>query len=140
MRRTSPSELLIRQRLAALARTLPAAQKGDVASLHQARVATRRLREALPVVTSGNRQRKLDRKVRRLTRTLGPVRELDVALLILDELEGLGVVPRPAVIRLRQAVLEERRSLHGDMLRRIERCDLAKLKRRAIRHRPPPDG
>ena len=132
MRRTPPSELLIRQRLAALVRTLPAAQRGDVASLHQARVATRRLREALPIVTSGERQRKLDRKVRRLTRALGPVRELDVALLILDELDAIAEVPRPAVIRLRQAVLEERRSLHGEMVRRISRCDLQKLKRRAI--------
>jgi CHAD domain-containing protein len=132
MRRSSPSELLIRQRLAALTRALPAAQQGDVRSLHQARVATRRLREALPLVTTGDRQRKLDRKVRSLTRALGPVRELDVALQILEELEATPDVPRAAVNRLRQAVLEERRSLHGDMLRRLDRCNLEKLSKRAI--------
>ncbi len=46
-----PSELLIRQRLAALARTLPSASGGDVNAIHQARVATRRVRDALPIVT-----------------------------------------------------------------------------------------
>ena len=122
----------MRQRLGALTRALPAAQKGDVESLHQARVATRRLREALPLVAPGHRQRQLDRKVRGLTRALGPVRELDVALLILDELEAAGDVPRPAVIRLRQTVLEERRGLHAEMRRRIDSCNMEKLKRRAI--------
>ena len=122
----------MRQRLGALTRALPAALKGDVNSLHQARVATRRLREALPLVASGPRQRQLDRKVRGLTRELGPVRELDVALLILDELEAAGEVPRPAVVRLRQAVIEERRGLHADMRRRIDRVSLEKLKKRAL--------
>jgi hypothetical protein len=41
------AEHLIRQRMTALGRVLPAAKKGDVTSLHQARVASRRLREAL---------------------------------------------------------------------------------------------
>ena len=35
-KRTSPSEMLIRQRLAALSRTLPGAGKGDVHAVHQA--------------------------------------------------------------------------------------------------------
>ena len=47
------SELLIRQRLGALTRTLPGARAGDVSAIHQARVATRRLREALPLVARG---------------------------------------------------------------------------------------
>jgi CHAD domain-containing protein len=131
MRRAPASDLLIRQRLTALSRALPAAQQGDARSLHQARVASRRLREALPLVASGDRRRRLERKVRGITRALGPVRELDVALQILDELETSDV-PRPAVRRLRQAVLDERRSLHRDMLRRLDRCDLDKLAKKAI--------
>lgn len=122
----------MRQRLGALTRALPAARKGDATSLHQARVATRRLREAFPLVSTGDRQRKLDHKVRDLTRALGPVRELDVALQILDELDTSGDVPRSAIVRLRQAVLSERQSLHGDMVRRVARCDLDKLRKRAI--------
>ena len=63
-------------------------KKGDPLLVHQARVATRRLREALPLVASGPRGRKLERRVRRLTRALGPVRELDVALEMLETLTG----------------------------------------------------
>ena len=51
----------------------------DPEAVHQARVASRRLREVLPIVLApGGRTERLRRTVRRLTRTLGPVRELDV--------------------------------------------------------------
>ena len=58
------SELLIRQRLSALSRALPGARAGEVPAIHQARVATRRLREALPLVARGSAGRKLARTVR----------------------------------------------------------------------------
>ena len=132
MKRTTPSELLIRQRLTAVARGLPGTRNGDVNSLHQTRVATRRLREALPLVASGSRGKKLDKTVRRLTRALGPVRELDVALLTLDEFEGLDDVPRAAIVKLRQVVSEERRLLHDEMCRRLGKIDLEKLREHAV--------
>ncbi len=132
MKRTTPSELLIRQRLTAVTQGLPGARSGDGNLLHQTRVATRRLREALPLIASGSRGRKLEKAVRRLTRALGPVRELDVALLTLDEFEGLADVPRAAIAKLRQAATEERRRLHDDMCRRLEKVDLEKLETRAV--------
>ena len=49
MTRSTLSELLVRQRLMALGRALTPARKGEVNGVHHARVATRRLREALPV-------------------------------------------------------------------------------------------
>jgi CHAD domain-containing protein len=124
--------MLIRQRLAAVTRMLPGARDGDAESLHQARVATRRLREALPLVAQGSRGRKLEKSVRRLTRALGPVRELDVALITLDELQGLDEMPRAVIARLRQVVSEERRLLHDQMCRRIGKVDLDKLQARAV--------
>jgi CHAD domain-containing protein len=130
--RTNASELLIRQRLAAVTQALPAARVGDVTAIHAARVATRRLREALPLVATGSSGRKLGRIVRRLTRALGPVRELDVANLMLDELSPGRERPRPGVARLQQVVREERQRLHRDMVRSIERCDVDKLTRKAI--------
>ncbi len=132
MKRTTPSELLIRQRLTAVTRGMPGARKGDVVSLHQTRVATRRLREALPLVTSGSRGRKLEKSVRRLTQALGPVRELDVALLTLDEFEHLEGVPRQAIVKLRHVVSEERRLLHEEMCRRLGKIDLEKLHTNAV--------
>jgi CHAD domain-containing protein len=130
--RTPAAEHLIRQRVTALGRALPAAGQGDATSLHHARVATRRLRAALPLVASGRKAEKLARSVRRLTRALGPVRELDVALLMLDELEGSGDVPRPAIHRLRAAIGDERRQLHSELQRRLEDFDLDKLRTRAV--------
>lgn len=133
MGRTSSTELVIRQRLNALSRTLPGAHKGDAALLHQARVATRRLREALPVVTCGARARKLARDIRRLTRALGPVRELDVALLTLDELGAGGDVPAAGIAKLRQVIRGERRQLHAEMRRTVSHVDLGKLRKRATK-------
>jgi CHAD domain-containing protein len=132
MDRTPPSELLIRQRLRALEKNLPAAAKGNVNALHQARVASRRIREALPLVSAGSRGRRLERQMRKITQTLGPVRDLDVALQILDEMERSGGVSRPALTRLRQAVSRERQLLYIDMKRRLDAYDLEKLHKRAV--------
>lgn len=132
MDKANPAELLIRQRLQALTRTLPGVQRGDVPSIHQARVATRRLREALPLVASGGRGRKLERPVRAITRALGPVRELDVALLNLDELDEAGDMPRSAIVRLRQVIGQERRLLHASARSQLDRIDVEKLRKRAI--------
>lgn len=60
--RNHSTELLIRRRLHALSRSLPGAQKGEARFVHEARVATRRLREMPPVVLPGSRGRKLERK------------------------------------------------------------------------------
>ncbi len=142
--RTSPSELLIRQRLAALSRTLPGARKGDVHAVHQARVATRRIREALPLIAHGRSGRSLKKSVRKLTRALGPVRELDVALLNLDQLRASGDVPETAIARLGQLITEERQRLGAEMVRRISQYNLPKLQKRAVeaasRGTPAKDG
>lgn len=130
--RANAAELLIRQRLAALSQALPAAKAGDVTAIHQARVATRRLREALPLVAKGSSGRKLAVTVRTVTRALGPVRELDVALLMLDELAGARDVGRGGLASLRHAIGDERRRLHRDMVRSLERTNLEKLTKRAI--------
>lgn len=130
--RTTSSELLIRQRLSALARALPGARAGDPGWVHHARVATRRLREALPLVLPGACGRKVQSQVRRLTRALGPVRELDVALQTLDELGAAGEAPRVAVARLKQLIGQERQRLHAVMGREVARIDLDKLRQRAV--------
>lgn len=122
----------MRQRLRTLSRWLPAARQGDVTAVHQARVATRRLREALPVVSTGPSVRKLERVVRRLTQSLGPVRELDVALQMLDEFAAARDVPRAGVACLQQVVRDERRRMHADMLHAVGRCNVQKLTRKAV--------
>jgi CHAD domain-containing protein len=75
---------------------------------------------------------RLARQIRKITQALGPVRELDVALQILDEMEAAGEASRPAVARLRETVARERQVLHDTMKRRIDETDLDKLRKRAM--------
>jgi CHAD domain-containing protein len=129
---SSPSELLIRQRVAALDRTLPDALGGDVSAIHDARVATRRLREAVPLVARGSKRRRLSKPVRELTRALGTVRELDVALLTLDELQTGDDLPTAGIALLREIITGERQRLCVGMSHEIERVDLDKVKRKVL--------
>src|SRR5439155_14989866 len=62
-------------------------EKHNPRALHRARVASRRLRELLPVLQlEHGTGRKLNRRLRRVTNRLGSVRELDVLLMLIDEL------------------------------------------------------
>jgi CHAD domain-containing protein len=143
MKRANPSELIIRQRLAALSRTFPGARKGEVQAVHQARVATRRIREALPLVARGRSGKTLKKSMRKLTRALGPVRELDVALMNLDQLRDTVDIPDAAIARLRQLITEERQRLGAEMVRRISQYNLPKLQKKAVEaatREPAPSG
>ena len=125
--------VLLSQRLTTLVDAMPAAQAGDMQSVHQARVATRRLREALPVLRASVSTRSLGRvrrQVRRMTRALGPVRELDVALHHLDELAVRHVVSPRAIARVRQAVAYERLKRRREMLAEITPGKVEKLRQR----------
>lgn len=122
------------RRLHVLDRDLPAALQHDAEALHRSRVASRRLREVLPVIESpaldalarGSKSRS---RVRRLTRALGGVRELDVALALLDELAAgrpeLGVAAEAA----RHEIQRERAAKYADMMRRLDEIKPGKLTR-----------
>ena len=112
---------------------LPGARSGDAKAVHQARVATRRLREAMPLLDAGKPGRQIERLARELTGVLGTVRELDVALLMLAELERTGGIPASAVECLRQVLGEERSALHKETARRIDECDMERLQRKALK-------
>src|SRR5512138_969342 len=100
MPQTSRVSVAVRQRLETLDRGLEVSLDTDAEALHRARVATRRLREALPLVTStvgGGALAGFRDSVRDATRALGGVREIDVALLLLDELAGQRADLAPAL-------------------------------------------
>lgn len=135
MNRRNPrvTSVLLARRARALKLHLNGAIAGNGHGVHQARVASRRLREAVPVLTAGVKGTKANKalkKIRRLTKALGAVRELDVTLHVLDELAAKDTLPRLALEEARGHVVNERDERRKVMLKRMEDVDLAKLDRR----------
>jgi CHAD domain-containing protein len=100
-----------------------------VKALHRVRIASRRLREALPIVAAGARHakvRKLNRRVREITRQLGPVRELDVKLGMMEDEDISGSHHRRALAIVRRDVASRRRVLREELTKR-DVADLDKL-------------
>ena len=140
MEHSALSVALLRQHLVSLLRAMPAAQAGDETSVHQARVASRRLREALPMLgasADADALDRVDKRVRRITRALGPVRELDVTLSLLDELEAKDRAPKRAIARLRAAVTAERQKRRREMLEELKPARLEKLRKRLVQVAAP---
>jgi CHAD domain-containing protein len=84
-----PSQLIgpFHERVDAFARELPGVGQGSVEAVHRARVASRRLREVLPLLTLDRPTAlKIKRRLCEVTRRLGDVRELDVLALLIEEL------------------------------------------------------
>ncbi|MCM3879633.1 MAG: CHAD domain-containing protein [Vicinamibacterales bacterium] len=109
---------LWRRRLNALAVVWPDFLAGETKALHEARVASRRLREALPVVAASapaSKSKKLKRRLQALTQSLGPIRELDVELGMLDKEAESDAVPRVALTMVRREVAARRRKLRHSL-------------------------
>ena len=127
-------EYVIRQRLRALARALPKALSGDPRATHKARVASRRVREALPIVLASvptKKTRKLRTRIERVTELLGPVREIDVSLALADELATPETAP--AWEALRQQLQVERRRRQQRVVAKLDGFDVSRLEARAER-------
>src|SRR4029079_15819456 len=96
-------------------------------------VASRRLREAVPVLTEGlhgTKAGKARRKIRRLTPALGSARGLTGTLTIIDELGGRPGIPRPALSEVRAHVIEAREKRLPVMHERLQEVDTDTLRRR----------
>lgn len=125
----APLVRVLRRRLRALTRHVPRALDEAPRSLHRARVASRRLREVVPVAATalaGVKPAKARRVLRRVTRALGPVRETDVALATLGE-RRFAHAARPAVELVRARLLDERRRRREVMGDRIGALNLTVL-------------
>jgi len=133
MSRTHPLERPFRRYARSFERNLVPATEGAVEPLHQCRVATRRLRELAPLLSAelGDKAvRKVRLRLRDVGRALGPVRELDVARGLLDELTKDGLTPPDAVVRLRQHIVDLRTEARRGMIDGLDRSRSAKLGKR----------
>jgi CHAD domain-containing protein len=96
---------LLNARLERFSRALPGVETRDIRSVHRTRVASRRLRELLPVLQlDGEAARKLTHQLRKVTRKLGSVREADVLLLLIEELHESGRFHEPALRLVRESI------------------------------------
>jgi CHAD domain-containing protein len=129
--RAPDAESLVGRSVEALARALPAAREGDVAAVHRARVASRRVRAAMPLMGSSAKAHELARVVRRVTRELGPIRELDVSLGILAAEVGDGGGDA-GIDRLRASMAAEREWLLASLRERLDDLDFDELHERAV--------
>jgi len=111
---------------------------GDIEALHHTRVASRRLRELLPTLElDADAARTLGARLKKVTRRLGVVRELDVLAMMIDALERDHRFSS-AALRLVGAAVAESRDAERERL--AEKLPVAKLERlaraleRAARH------
>jgi len=127
-----PLRRSVERLLRALSKHLPRAIQGDVEPLHQGRVTTRRLREILPLcaceVTRGLANQAL-RRVRRVGRALGEVREIDVSIGVAEEIIRAGAVDESAGRRLRKHLQDDREERRERMLDRLSSVNPRKLER-----------
>ncbi len=112
----------------ALARRWSAVRAGHAKGVHRARVASRRLREALAVIGAADPKShaaRATRAVRRLTRALGPVREIDVALVELDRAARRHGWSPELALTIRRRLEREREQRAKRMFAKIARQDRA---------------
>ena len=114
----------------AFSQHLPLAAVGEVEPLHQGRVSTRRLREILPLCACevprglANRAR---RRLRRVGRALGGVREIDVSIGIVAELVREERVEPETGERLQHHLADERDERRERMLDQLSSVNTRKL-------------
>lgn len=125
---------LLRRRLDAFARAVKALGRDEVRALHRARVASRRLRELVPILQlEPESARKLSRRLRKVTRRLGDMRELDVLLLSIDELHASRSGPGRALGRVGIVVSKERDRVRKRLAARLPASSLRRLMRKLER-------
>ena len=99
---------------------LQGVEAGDPRAVHRIRVASRRLREVLPVLQLDPAvTARLTRRLRKITGGLGTVRELDVLLALIEELSENGRYPRPALNRVSAHVAERQVASRARLMKKL---------------------
>ena len=119
---------LLKKRLDQFTRVLNLVEQGDVRGLHRARVASRRLRELLPMLQlDADKARKLGRRLKKVTTRLGTVRELDVLLLLVDEQHVSGRSRSSALGRVGISVAKDRDDARKKLSTRLPIAGMRRL-------------
>jgi CHAD domain-containing protein len=117
---------LFRTQIHTLRETLPDVLDGKESSIHEARVATRRIREVLPLFGDPRRHRHLAdlySRFKRLGKSLGRVRDEDVRIALLASLERRMPHAAASLVLVRQQAERERLKLVRRLIKRLERLE-----------------
>jgi len=110
---------------------LPGVESGEIGAIHHIRVAARRLREILPILQlEPSTVRKINRRLRKVTRRLSHVRELDVLITLIDELREARRVPTRALARVGSELRTARDEAKSRRPRKATAADLKRASRK----------
>jgi hypothetical protein len=101
---SSALSCVLRDQLSALAACLPGIREGEDKAIHDARVATRRLRETLALAHTNLESEELQdilELIHRAGRALGDARDPDVAQRLLTDIENRLPAAAPIVVKMR---------------------------------------
>jgi CHAD domain-containing protein len=125
---TSQRYELLNARLDRFTRMLHGLSEGDVRALHRTRVASRRLREILPVLELDPEiARRLGRRLRKVTERLGAVRELDVLAALLEELHESGRHDSATLARLAAVIADARGRARDRLFAKLPTGELRRI-------------
>jgi CHAD domain-containing protein len=110
--------ILVRQHFDDVLRELPSIRDGDPGAVHRARVASRRLRDVLPLCPATRSD--VAGKVKTLGRALGTVRELDVMSDVLAAAEQHIPGAAAAAATARQAIVARQRKDRRRLIKALE--------------------
>jgi len=106
-------------------------RRGDVAAVHDIRVASRRLRATVGLFApfiADRRARRISKELRRVTRELGRLRNVDEALIYFNSFPE----PLPALNRMLSAAREKEMQTVRDTLKLFPRLELDRLLRESV--------
>jgi CHAD domain-containing protein len=120
----------ISRNLAILFSTVSGIRDGQSEAIHDARVATRRLRAALPLAwaeSPNNAWVSSFETIRQIGKQLGRVREVDVALEALPSLEARVPLAAPAIAELRRELAQRQARKRRRLIKNVERLSLDRV-------------
>jgi CHAD domain-containing protein len=106
---------------------LPVIRDGRPEGVHNARVASRRLRELLPLVSETARMAQAESLITNATRQLGTVRDLDVMIGLLDRKAAMVPAAALAVAAARRTLTGRRTLEQRALIKALEHLDLDRL-------------
>jgi CHAD domain-containing protein len=134
MSRTVTPIAVFHQQAEILGSHVPGVLDGRLESIHDARIATRRIREVLPLINERLQPQVADdllKRVKQIGRALGRVRDADVRIALLRYLESRIARAAASLVLVRQQQERDRLSLLRQLVKRFERLgveqELARL-------------